>query len=125
MAYQVTFRDKEDHSEQKKTFANFAAAEQEARRLDESGYADVILASPRRKQGVPSLIGISLKVLGILILTGGILIGIVTGRDSVAIGFDYTIALEWWVLAVMCAAFFYGMGEIVNLLDKILKKSNT
>ncbi|MNK08826.1 hypothetical protein D3C87_267700 [compost metagenome] len=124
MAYQVTYKDKDDNTDQKKTFASFAAAEQEAKQLDDDGHTNVILESPRRRSGLPNLVGILLKVIGVLFLIGGVLIGVVTGRDNSADGFDLTIAMEWWVLAVMCAAFFYGMGEIVNLLDRLVKKSN-
>ncbi|GIP20195.1 hypothetical protein [Paenibacillus sp. J22TS3] len=125
MAYKVTYKDKEDQSVQKKVFTNFTAAEQEARRLDDHGHEDVVLESPRRKPGFPNIVGIMLKAIGVLVLAGGFLIGIVTGRAGQESGFDTKIAMEWWMLALMCAAFFYGMGEIVNLLDRISKKSNT
>ncbi|USB34697.1 hypothetical protein [Paenibacillus sp. YPG26] len=124
MAYQVTYKDKDNNSDHKKTFTSFAAAEQEAKELDADGHSDVVLESPRRKAGLPNLVGIMLKSLGVLILVGGVLVGMFTGRDS-ANGFDLIIAMEWWVLAVMSAAFFYGMGEVVNLLDRLVKKLNT
>lgn len=124
MAYQVTYKDKDDHTEQTKTYASFAAAEQEAEQLDANGHMNVMLESPRRKSALPNLVGMILKVIGVLFLVGGILVGVVTGRDNSADGFELTIAMEWWVLAVMCATFFYGMGEIVNLLDRLVKKTN-
>ncbi|WP_433946363.1 hypothetical protein [Paenibacillus sp. SN-8-1] len=125
MAYQVTYKDKDDNTDQTKIFECFTDAEQNAKRLDADGHTNVMLESPRRRSGLPNFTGILLKVIGILFLVGGAVIGVVTGRDNSADGFDLTIAMEWWVLSVMCAAFFYGMGEIVNLLDRLVKKSNT
>ncbi|MBP1999463.1 hypothetical protein J2Z69_000482 [Paenibacillus shirakamiensis] len=126
MAFLVNY---EDHNDQQTTkimsFDTMVAAEAEAEQLRQQGFKGVTIISPRRNAANRNWIGFALKIFGILFIVGGLIAGIITGKDSVSEGFDKIIAVEWWVLGAMIGAFFYGIGEIIKLLDLIYKRNQT
>ncbi|MEX2460108.1 MAG: hypothetical protein WD469_02195 [Paenibacillaceae bacterium] len=66
-----------------------------------------------------------IKVIGYVEIIVGIIIGVVQGNfigNMVSGGFNFSVALSWWVSSIIIGVLFIGLAEIINLLDAIHKK---
>lgn len=68
-------------------------------------------------------IAVCLYTLGILIILGAFIAGIIAANENYY-GFEMSIALTWWASGIISGIFFIGIGEIINLLQKLLDHKN-
>jgi len=64
-------------------------------------------------------VSISLYTIGTLIVLGSFIAGIVVSCE-INHRFEFSIAITWWSSGIILGAFFIGIGEIINLLQKLL-----
>ena len=66
-------------------------------------------------------IAICLFSLGVLTIFVAFIAGIITANDNYD-GFQFYVALAWWLSGIVAGIFFMGIGEIINLLQKLLNQ---
>jgi len=64
-------------------------------------------------------VSISLYTLGTLIIVGSFIAGIVVSSE-INHRFEFSAAIIWWSSGIILGIFFIGLGEIINLLQKLL-----
>lgn len=72
---------------------------------------------PRRT----NLVAVVLKVIGWVILVGGFLAGLILA-SLYNYGFDWAIAIGYWVFALLSGIIFLALAEIITLLQVLVNK---
>jgi hypothetical protein len=70
-------------------------------------------------------VGSIIKVIGYIVIISGIILGIVQGNqigNMLTGGFNFSVALYWWVISIVTGVLLIGIAEIINLLDAMNKK---
>ena len=68
-------------------------------------------------------IAICLFILGILKIFVAFIAGIFIAYEGYD-GFQFNVAISWWLSGIVAGIFLIGIGEIINLLQKLLDQNN-
>lgn len=67
-----------------------------------------------------------LKIIGILEIIAGFVLGLVLGREEIGFStyYEWSIILTWWTIGFVSGMLFIGFSEVIELLQKISDRLN-
>jgi hypothetical protein len=121
VAFILKYKDKDEMIDKEIRFFDRHSANVNMEKLKQFGHSDVLVENSFKG----NYVGVIIRVIGFVAIIAGIIVGIVQGNiigNMVTGGFNFSVALNWWVSAIIIGVLFIGFAEIVNLLDAIHKK---
>lgn len=100
-------------------------------RVTEEEYEQILEAEKSSNQSSNNVVAKALTVIAVLTYIGGFISGWVLANKEVLVGTYYTyastefvfsIAITWWIAALISGTMMLGFAEIIKLLDIISKK---
>jgi|GEM_PF-4675612 len=68
-------------------------------------------------------IAIFLTILGLLLIVGGFFVGVYIAEETTVTGFNFELAIVYWIYGLLSGSFFIGLGKIVDQLAQIIEQN--
>ena len=95
-------------------------------------YAEILKYQKPTVKSEANPMAVILRVVAVLSIIGGIILGIIFGNVETVSGtyyqyktthFDVSVALIYWVVGLVYSFFVFGFAEVIQLLEDIKHKS--